>query len=93
MRSQCVYRKIVRMSDQARTIIDRFGGFPAVAQALGVDVTRVYRWTYPKDRGGTGGTIPARHYPALLEEARRRAIDLTADDLIKTHSAANARAA
>lgn len=80
------------MSDQARSIIDRFGGFRAVAQVLGVDITRVHRWTYPKARGGTGGTIPARHFAALLDEARRRGIELTASELI-VPATDNARAA
>lgn len=46
----------------------------------GVHVSRVYRWTYGKDRGGTDGMIPAKHQRQLLQEARNRDINLTPDD-------------
>ena len=43
----------------------------------GRDITRVHRWTYPKDRGGTGGLIPADVQQLLLDAAVKRGIELT----------------
>lgn len=68
------------MDTPARTVIDKFGGHQAVAEALNLDVSRVYRWTYPRERGGTGGHIPAKQQVALLDAARARGIDLSPGD-------------
>lgn len=64
------------MLEPAKTVIDLCGGPLAVSRMVGVDRVNVYRWAYPKDRGGTGGTIPAGQQLKLLIEARRRGIDL-----------------
>ncbi len=64
----------------AQRIINKCGGPHAVAQMTGASVSRVYRWTYAKARGGTGGVIPARHHRPLLSEARKRGIDLRPED-------------
>lgn len=45
----------------------------------GRDVSRVHRWTYPRERGGTGGIIPADAQEALLLEAIKRGIPLRPD--------------
>lgn len=66
----------------AETIFERFGGREAVAELLGVNIVQTYRWTYPKDRKGTGGKIPPRHWPLLLAEAKKRGIRLDAEELI-----------
>ena len=64
------------MATPAQTVIDACGGFRAVAEMTGRDETRVRRWTYPKDRGGTGGLIPAEVQHVLMSAARARGIDL-----------------
>jgi len=64
----------------AQRVIEKCGGHRVVAEMVGVDVCNVFRWTYPKDRGGTGGLIPARHQPLLLERARERRVPLTPAD-------------
>lgn len=46
--------------DPAYSIIAMCGGAAAVARVTRRSVTRVYRWTYPEERGGTGGIIPMR---------------------------------
>jgi len=74
------------MTNVARHIISKFGdgdfkvGVPVVAGILGLDVTRVYRMTYPKNKGGTGGLVPAQHQQPLLEQARVRSVDLRPED-------------
>lgn len=65
--------------EPAQTIIELCGGFRAVAQITGRDETRVRRWTYPKDRGGTGGLIPAECQVLLMAAARERGLPLTAE--------------
>lgn len=66
----------------AETMIKRFGGREQLAAALGVNIVQVYRWTYPKTKKGTGGSIPARHFPTLLKVARERGIKLRPAELI-----------
>lgn len=58
------------VSPVASNVIAKCGGHQMVADALGIDVSRVYRFTYEPDRGGTGGLIPARHQPVLLSKFR-----------------------
>lgn len=63
--------------EPASTIIEICGGFQAVSEMTGRDVTRVHRWTYPKERGGTGGRIPSDMQTVLLDEAHKRGLPLT----------------
>lgn len=64
----------------AQKIIKKCGGPAKVAEMVGVHVSRVHRWTYPKQRGGTDGLIPTQQQQALLDAARERGIDLTPED-------------
>lgn len=64
------------MTTPAENVIKICGGFAAVAELTGRDETRVRRWTYPKERGGTGGLIPTDVQIPLLHGARARGIDL-----------------
>lgn len=78
-------------STQAQKIIDRFGGVPALTQALnfvGHKISRfsVYKWTYPKIRsghGGTGGFVPATSIPWIKKAAAELGIELTKEDWAK----------
>ena len=56
-----------QISPVASRVIAKCGGHQIVAEALGIDVSRVYRFTYGRDRRGTGGLIPAKHQHRLLE--------------------------
>lgn len=67
------------MMEPAKTIIEICGGFDAVAEMVGRHQTRVRRWTYPRDKGGTGGLIPSDMQAPLLEAARKRGIKLKPD--------------
>lgn len=78
---------------QAQRVIDKFGGPRRLAALLRViDPPRadgkirhtpssVYRWTYPRERGGTAGRIPAHVLPLVMKAARLEGIFLTPDDL------------
>jgi len=68
----------------AQNIIKKCGGVSAVADMLSVSTVTVHRWTYPKERGGTGGLVPTKQQGALLEAARAHGIDLRPDDFFPT---------
>lgn len=68
----------------ASTIIGKVG-VQTVANITGAHVSRIYRWMYPKEKGGTDGVIPLKHIPALLAAAKAKGIALSADDFLPTH--------
>jgi hypothetical protein len=59
------------------TIITLCGGYKAVSEMTGRDETRVRRWTYPKERGGSDGLIPSDVQQRLMDAARARGLPLT----------------
>lgn len=68
--------------EPASSIIDRFGGQVAVQNITGASRTRVYRWTQPKEAGGTGGMVPTDSAIKLLRYAREHGIQVTAEDFL-----------
>jgi len=66
----------------AKRVIDKFGGPQACADAIGRHVSTVHRWTYPVEKGGTGGVIPRRRERELLREAATRQIALSPVDFL-----------
>lgn len=69
------------MFKQAQNIIDKFGGTAKLANALTCDPATIYKWTYPKDKGGTDGLVPSSTMPAVLKAADILGIDITSEDL------------
>ena len=67
----------VQKCDPAATIIATLGGLSVVAKAAGVSVVTAQRWRFPVSNGGTGGFIPRKHHPRLIELAKERGIDLS----------------
>ncbi len=68
--------------DPARSIIAKIG-IEKVAEVTGKHVSRVYRWMYPKERGGTGGFIPQADAQTLLQYSRENGIALSAAEFIE----------
>lgn len=66
--------------EPASKIIEKLGGEAVVARITGTASTAPYRWQYPVDRGGTGGSIPQKHIEPLIAFAREHGIDLKTDD-------------
>lgn len=64
----------------ASTIISICGGVTATARLTGRSVSRVCRWRWPSDRGGTGGLVPKDVQQALLTNARANGIALAPTD-------------
>jgi hypothetical protein len=72
--------------EPARTIIARFGGPDAVRQVTGASRTRIYRWTQPKERGGTDGVIPMPQARKLLQHAKEAGLPVSADDFLPSEA-------
>jgi hypothetical protein len=53
-----------------------------VTKITGKHLTRVYRWMYSRQRGGTGGLIPQSEFHKLLDYAKRRKIRLRPGDFM-----------
>ena len=72
--------------NQAERIIGLFGGVPKLEKALleierPKDRSQIHRWKYPKNRGGTGGVIPAHVWPDLFLAAETCGVSLPIDCL------------
>jgi len=65
----CDYRNITAMMNPAKTVIKICGGVDAVAEMTGRHRSRVHRWAYPKEKGGSDGFIPSEVAATLLEKA------------------------
>jgi hypothetical protein len=72
------------MLEPARTVIEICGGARRVSDLCGRELSRVYRWTYAREKGGTGGLIPSEVQPLLLEQARAAGIDLRPEHFFVT---------
>jgi hypothetical protein len=57
-------------------------GPSVLAELTGVDRTTVWAWFRSVDRNGTGGLIPTNKQKLLYLSARRRGINLTAEQII-----------
>jgi hypothetical protein len=66
--------------EPAKTVISKIGGVEAAASITGKHVSRVYRWMYPRDKGGTGGAVPHEDATKLLEHAKANGLPLAAAD-------------
>lgn len=68
----------------AQTVIELCGGDSAVAKLADRDVSRVRRWSWPREKGGTDGIIPMDVMLHLLSVAPENGIrGLTADHFTK----------
>jgi hypothetical protein len=68
--------------EPASSIIEKLGGEGVVSKITRTAYTAPYRWQHPRDKGGTGGLIPQRYHPLLLDHARRHGIALKAEDFL-----------
>ena len=65
------------MSKIADRIIALCGGPQTISEWLGISPTSVYRWTYPRSSGGSGGEISPKKIIALLFKSGRRGTSLS----------------
>ena len=64
----------------AQRVIKKLGGPRRVADMLAMSTQAIYTWTWPVEKGGTGGFIPTRRQIELMVAAKQRGIILTKDD-------------
>ncbi len=70
------------MNDSASILVRRCGGYQRLAEWCEVALHTVYRWTYPRARGGTDGLIPHRYHEVILKEAAAAEIAVTQAELL-----------
>lgn len=63
-------------TESTRQIIAALGGPTRVGEICNVNRSQVWRWTVERDKRGTGGKIPRRHWATLLRYARDNGIAL-----------------
>ena len=66
---------------QAERVIARFGGPLELARAIGYTAAAVYKWNYPRSKGGCHGLIPTRAMERIQSMARMFGVLLTDEDL------------
>lgn len=71
---------VVHTHEPAYSIVEKLGGKAEVAQKLGLDKSTLSRWCQDRPLG-LGGVIPQRHWPALLQMARKKGIKITLEEL------------
>lgn len=72
-------------SNQARRVIAKFGGVLRLAELLSEvghprSTVSIYRWTYMRSKGGTGGLVPHAMWPHLIRAAHLEGLILNAED-------------
>jgi len=78
-----------KYNPQAVQVIFKFGNARKLADAIKeccpesehYNPATIYRWTYPKEAGGTGGVIPAPALKTVIKAARYAGVMLTPEDL------------
>lgn len=71
---------VIHKLEPAYTVIEKLGGKSAVAAELALDKSTLSRWCKPSP-GGTGGLIPQRYWPQLIEMARDKRVRITLKEL------------
>lgn len=74
--------------EPAASIIAICGGVVVVSEWTGLNRSSVLRWTHPKERGGTGGIVPAKHQAEILRRAKAAGLRLFPSDFFTTDVAA-----
>jgi hypothetical protein len=72
----------IHFEEPAFTVLEKLGGKTAVAAELGLAASTLSRWCQPSPQG-TGGTIPQKHWPALLAFAKKQRVPLSVSDLCR----------
>ena len=71
---------------QAERIIKKFGGpgrLASILEQIGRSKHRssIYKWVYPREKGGTGGLVPTAAWPDVFAAARFEGVLITAEDI------------
>jgi len=68
--------------EPANSVIHRFGSAAEVGRILDLDKSTICRWTMPKDKRGTNGSIPRKYWEPLMQAAKQRKIKLSLNELV-----------
>lgn len=73
------------LRSQAERVLARFGGARPLARSLALvryplHYTTIYKWTYPIERGGTGGVIPSKAMTKIKRAAAMEGIVMRPED-------------
>lgn len=74
--------------EPAASLIEKLGGLSAVARALDVRDTTVQRWRLPKEKRGTGGSVPHWHIPKVIELGKSIGVKVRTEDCVRVDKAA-----
>ena len=69
-----------RNLEPASTVLAKVGGVKVAAEVTGKHPSRIYSWTYSKNKGGTGGVVPHDDATKLLKHAGENNLPLTPAD-------------
>lgn len=67
----------------AERVIEKCGGVARTAALIGRSESWVYRWTYPKERGGTGGMVPRSAQESLIRLSQKGEVEITPLDFFE----------
>ena len=70
----------IHTEEPAYSVIEKLGGKSDVAEYLGLDKSTLSRWCQPRPQG-TGGLVPQRYWPQLLQMAREQNVRITLKEL------------
>ena len=80
-------QKEYEKQSQAERVIAKFGGARKLYRLLKEidpeccwNPSSIYRWTYPREKGGTGGVIPSRAMKIIVKAARLHGVLVDGDD-------------
>ena len=54
----------------------------ALSKKLDLSEAAVYRWTYSREKAGTGGLIPQKYHEAIVEIAKKKKIVIKPTDFL-----------
>lgn len=67
----------------AEFAIRQFGGAQPLSRIVHQSNLKLaFKWKRSRERGGTGGLIPAKYFAPILDAGKLRGIDITPNDLI-----------
>jgi hypothetical protein len=88
VRTAAAKRDLIR--PQAQVIVSKFGGPYELSRTLKAcssdpedhyTPSAIYRWMYPRSKGGTGGEIPVHALHTLMKIARLAGVMLTTEEI------------
>lgn len=65
----------------AAGVVEQLGGVRATARIVGCTPGAVSRWMMGREKRGTEGRIPQKHWPLILKHARAKRLKVGLKDL------------